>query len=87
MAKAPSPNSRNNPHRPPTPAKATLHAHGQYNSQVPIGRSIRINGAARTVVGILAADFDLPVRDGDTMAISRCQFDLKTGKLRWSFLG
>jgi hypothetical protein len=43
IAKAPIANKANRLQRPPTPASATLHAHGQNNSQVPMGRSTRIS--------------------------------------------
>src|SRR4029450_9896406 len=45
MANAPSASHRNRSQRPRTPARATPQAHGQYSSQLPIGRSSRISDA------------------------------------------
>ena len=45
IAKAPSRSQPNRLQRPPTPASATLQAHGQNSNQVPIGRSQRASVA------------------------------------------
>jgi predicted permease len=53
--------------------RATILTHGIWVSRFSadpgiIGRSIRINGEAREVVGVLPADFELPARDVSVLA-------------------